>query len=435
MDRRRRGGGSEVVQQGKGILKLDFLQEYRADEVELLDLSDNKIQRTAGLSHLTALTALDLSHNFIARIDGLERLLRLQELRLHSNNIGRVQNLEGLRRLTTLDLNNNKIETMEGLAGIRGLTDLNLASNSIADIGDIGGLSSLRALNLRGNLIKVLKTTPLFLPRSLRLLNLADNMVANLAEMQHLSQLSGLQHILLSGNVFGHTAKACGFTYRPLVIALLPSVESVDDQLVGDERAHAVELFARSGSANRRLLNEVRAVARPNALRASQCPAIRAAHTPLFLMQRTRGTHFTPRHARTGGWRLRACPFAAAGQRGCLAAVPGIHLPDQPRPGRQQHGRRGRPRWWWRIGWPWQPYNGGVQHAAAAGQGHAAVLQSLCQDRGPQAGPGGAADPSRLQRAHAPPVHETSPAEGSRRLWEQGELRPAGWWARPGACC
>ena len=59
----------------------------------------------------------------------------------------------------------------------------------------------------------------------------ADNMVADLAELQHLSPLHSLSHILLHGNVFGHTAKACGFTYRPLVIALLPPVEAVDDQV------------------------------------------------------------------------------------------------------------------------------------------------------------------------------------------------------------
>eukprot|EP01052_Picozoa_sp_SAG31_P081882 SAG31_NODE_41846_length_274_cov_0.594286_1_plen_66_part_10 len=65
---------------------------------------------------------------------------------------------------------------------------------------------------------------PLVLPRSLQLLSLADNMIAKLSELQYLSHLAhGLQHVLLAGNVFGHTAKACGFTYRPLVLALLPA--------------------------------------------------------------------------------------------------------------------------------------------------------------------------------------------------------------------
>lgn len=253
------GASREVVQSGQGIRTLDFLQQYRGDDVVALDLSSNKIQRTAGVEHLAALTLLDLSDNEIGRIDGLSRLPQLQTLRLGSNNISRIENLDGsgsdggggLRRLSTLDLSNNRIERVEGLLGLRSLTDLDLASNSISELGDLGALTALRALSLRGNLIKELRAVPLVLPRSLQQLNLADNMVANLAELQHLAHLAhGLQHILLSGNVFGHTAKACGFSYRPLVVALLPSIQSIDDQLVGpEERQQAVRLFSgRSGA-------------------------------------------------------------------------------------------------------------------------------------------------------------------------------------------
>jgi hypothetical protein len=40
-------------------------------------------------------------------------------------------------------------------------------------------------------------------------------MVSSIADLQHLSHLPTLRSLTLDGNVFAHTAKACGFSIRP----------------------------------------------------------------------------------------------------------------------------------------------------------------------------------------------------------------------------
>lgn len=81
-----------------------------------LDLSRKRIKdisEIGGLEALTNLQVLNLSHNKIVKISGLETLVNLQDLSLESNKIEAIKNLNNLKNLEMLNLINNSILHVE----------------------------------------------------------------------------------------------------------------------------------------------------------------------------------------------------------------------------------------------------------------------------------------------------------------------------------
>ena len=72
-----------------------------------------------------------------------------------------------------------------------------------------------------------------------------------------MAPLLNLERLNVDENVFVATARHCGFTYRPLVLAMLPSLQSLDGERTRrGELDLAHKLFSGDGRNNRHLLDD-----------------------------------------------------------------------------------------------------------------------------------------------------------------------------------
>ncbi|XP_053337253.1 centriolin [Clarias gariepinus] len=111
----------------------------KCDRVQVLNLSNNIIEKIEKLERLHQLRELHLSNNRIKKIEGLEQMANLQILNLSNNNIEQVPVWLGkkLRSLQKLNLQKNKIFSLHELAKLKllkSLTELTLAENPVSDL-------------------------------------------------------------------------------------------------------------------------------------------------------------------------------------------------------------------------------------------------------------------------------------------------------------
>jgi protein phosphatase 1 regulatory subunit 7 len=107
----------------KHLNGLKFLTSIRASNNQLTQVLDTK---EAPLQ----LDLLDLSSNRIAHIPDLSRHRSLRVLRLSANKITAIKGLERSKALRILDLSENVIEEISGLDNL-GLRELYLSNNQI----------------------------------------------------------------------------------------------------------------------------------------------------------------------------------------------------------------------------------------------------------------------------------------------------------------
>ncbi|KAM7033700.1 centriolin isoform 1-T1 [Acridotheres tristis] len=116
-------------------------------------------------------------------IENLEKCSKLEVLNLSNNQIEKIEKLDKLLKLRELNLSGNRISKIEGLEHLQNLQKLNLAGNGIEHIPVWVGkkLRSLRSLNLRGNKVSSLHDIAKLKPlQDLTSLFLAENPVASL---------------------------------------------------------------------------------------------------------------------------------------------------------------------------------------------------------------------------------------------------------------
>ncbi|XP_027001490.2 centriolin isoform X2 [Tachysurus fulvidraco] len=111
----------------------------KCERVQVLNLSNNTIEKIEKLEKLNQLHELHLSNNRIRKIEGLEQMANLQILNLANNSIEKVPLWMGkkLRSLQKLNLQKNKIFSLHELAKLKhlkSLTELMLAENPVSDL-------------------------------------------------------------------------------------------------------------------------------------------------------------------------------------------------------------------------------------------------------------------------------------------------------------
>ncbi|MCJ8746782.1 hypothetical protein PDJAM_G00145640 [Pangasius djambal] len=111
----------------------------KCDRVQVLNLSNNIIEKIEKLERLHQLRELHLSNNRIRKIEGLEQMANLQILNLENNSIEQVPLWFGkkLRSLQKLNLQKNKIFSLHELTKLKllkSLTELKLAENPVSDL-------------------------------------------------------------------------------------------------------------------------------------------------------------------------------------------------------------------------------------------------------------------------------------------------------------
>lgn len=104
-------------------------------ELEILNLSGNRIEKISGLENLTELRVLDLSENglgskgYIKKIEGLDSLKKLEALHLHGNKIQTIENINHLTDLKRLTLHTNEIGKYENMDDLSKLTRFTIGYN------------------------------------------------------------------------------------------------------------------------------------------------------------------------------------------------------------------------------------------------------------------------------------------------------------------
>ncbi|XP_060739295.1 centriolin isoform X2 [Tachysurus vachellii] len=111
----------------------------KCERVQVLNLSNNTIEKIEKLEKLHQVRELHLSNNRIRKIEGLEQMANLQILNLANNSIEHVPLWMGkkLRSLQKLNLQKNKIFSLHELAKLKhlkSLTELMLAENPVSDL-------------------------------------------------------------------------------------------------------------------------------------------------------------------------------------------------------------------------------------------------------------------------------------------------------------
>uniref|UniRef100_A0A8C3UVW4 Centriolin n=1 Tax=Catharus ustulatus TaxID=91951 RepID=A0A8C3UVW4_CATUS len=110
---------------------------------------DKKFKYIENLEKCSKLEVLNLSNNQIEKIEKLDKLLRLRELNLSGNRISKIEGIEHLQNLQKLNLAGNEIEHIPVWVGkkLRSLRSLNLRQNKVSSLHDIAKLKPLQDLS------------------------------------------------------------------------------------------------------------------------------------------------------------------------------------------------------------------------------------------------------------------------------------------------
>ena len=158
--------------------------------LQSLALGFNQLTRIEGLAQLTKLRSLYLWHNQLSHIEGLEQLRELQSLLLWHNRLTRIEGLEQLPNLQSLNLRDNQLTSIEGLEQLPKLFSLDLGSNQLTSIEGLEKLSQLFSLDLSSNQLD--RVEGLEQLSKLHSLNLSGNQLTSIEGLEKLSQLFSL---------------------------------------------------------------------------------------------------------------------------------------------------------------------------------------------------------------------------------------------------
>uniref|UniRef100_A0A914MZD2 HMG box domain-containing protein n=1 Tax=Meloidogyne incognita TaxID=6306 RepID=A0A914MZD2_MELIC len=169
--------------------------------LELLELGDNKIKEISNLNHLINLEELFLGKNKIKKIEGINSLVKLRVLSLPANRLTKLEGLENLMELEELHINDQGIESLNGIENQVNLQLLDAAANSISSLNNLGHLQKLTDIWLN------------------------NNKISSWFEVDKLSKLESLQTVYLEHNPIYNEGCA---NYRRKAILALPQIRQLD---------------------------------------------------------------------------------------------------------------------------------------------------------------------------------------------------------------
>ncbi|KAI1232201.1 hypothetical protein IHE44_0007267 [Lamprotornis superbus] len=132
----------------KGLSKQQNLACINSLNLSSPKAGDKKFKYIENLEKCSKLEVLNLSNNQIEKIEKLDKLLKLRELNLSGNRISKIEGLEHLQNLQKLNLAGNEIEHIPVWVGkkLRSLRSLNLKGNKVSSLHDIAKLKPLQDL-------------------------------------------------------------------------------------------------------------------------------------------------------------------------------------------------------------------------------------------------------------------------------------------------
>uniref|UniRef100_A0A7M5V0V0 Guanylate kinase-like domain-containing protein n=1 Tax=Clytia hemisphaerica TaxID=252671 RepID=A0A7M5V0V0_9CNID len=242
--------------QNKDICDISFLVDY--DQIQVLDLSHNRLEDLSMLKCLPFLISLNVSNNQLKKIIDFTPPLRIREMNFSNNKISTIADLSMHASLHTLLLDFNEIEEISGLVNCASLKNLSISNNRISKITGLSKLN-LKQLDLSYNDIRRIENLQdlefiqyLNLSfnniRSLRGLqehgyleeiNLHKNQILDLSEIRYLRDLRMLRILNLSENPIKEIE-----SYRISAVFKLSKLVELDEmQVTPEEKVHACNFF------------------------------------------------------------------------------------------------------------------------------------------------------------------------------------------------
>ncbi|NXC08379.1 CNTRL protein, partial [Orthonyx spaldingii] len=132
----------------KGLSKQQNLACIRSLNLSSPKDGDKKFKYIENLEKCSKLEVLNLSNNQIEKIEKLDKLLRLRELNLSGNKLSKIEGIEHLQNLQKLNLAGNEIEHIPVWVGkkLKSLRSLNLKRNKVSSLHDLAKLKPLQDL-------------------------------------------------------------------------------------------------------------------------------------------------------------------------------------------------------------------------------------------------------------------------------------------------
>jgi Leucine-rich repeat (LRR) protein len=129
--------------------RIKQLSSIQLPRLEQLLLAGNQIEKVVDFSHHENLQLLELRNNKLTSLQGIANLPALKELYAADNKISSIEGLKNLPSLTKLHLRKNKISkfTSETVPNLPALQYLNLRENDIPDAKSLASLSALKKLS------------------------------------------------------------------------------------------------------------------------------------------------------------------------------------------------------------------------------------------------------------------------------------------------
>ncbi len=143
--------------------------------LNILNLSNNNIEKTSLISNLWQITALNLSQNNIKNLDFLKNLAAIKWLNLQFNKIKSIKYLSKVKQISKLYLDNNNISSINVISKLKSLRELSAANNNIIDIEPVSKLLKLKSLDFSNN--KIVDISPLRKLKKLEEINLSRNKI------------------------------------------------------------------------------------------------------------------------------------------------------------------------------------------------------------------------------------------------------------------
>ncbi|NXG14590.1 CNTRL protein, partial [Grallaria varia] len=132
----------------KGLAKQQNLARISSLNLSSPKDGDKKFKYIENLEKCSKLEILNLSNNQIEKIEKLDKLVKLRELNLSCNRISKIEGIEHMQNLQKLNLEGNEIEHIPVWVGkkLRSLRILNLKQNKVTSLHDIAKLKPLQDL-------------------------------------------------------------------------------------------------------------------------------------------------------------------------------------------------------------------------------------------------------------------------------------------------
>ncbi|NXM49699.1 CNTRL protein, partial [Gymnorhina tibicen] len=184
----------------KGLSKQQNLAYISSLNLSSSKDGDKKFKYIENLEKCSKLEVLNLSNNQIEKMEKLDKLLKLRELNLSGNRIGKIEGIEHLQNLQKLNLAGNEIEHIPVWVGkkLKSLRSLNLKQNKVSSLHDIAKLKPLQDLTslfLAGNPVATLPHYCLYTIFHLRALENLDGQPVTNHDRQEALERFNLEEI------------------------------------------------------------------------------------------------------------------------------------------------------------------------------------------------------------------------------------------------